>query len=203
MLICPENNVLFLPPKYLRKKIMGRRKIEMKMVKDSGSRQVTFSKRRSGLFKKANELATLCAAQVAIVVFSPGGKPFSFGHPSVEAVAQRFLNQEAKPKVSIPGQQVESQQETKVEKLSQRLNDLLKQLEAEKKRGEMLDKAIKANGKRKYEKPINELNLHELLEMKQSMEELRENLKGRVNEIEASSSLLLLSNNAVKEADHE
>ncbi|XWS19817.1 hypothetical protein CRYUN_Cryun31cG0049000 [Craigia yunnanensis] len=181
---------------------MGRRKIEMELVKDSSSRQVTFSKRRSGLFKKANELATLCAAQVAIVVFSPGGKPFSFGHPSVEAVAQRFLNQDAKPKVSIPDQ-VESQQESKVGKLSQQLNDLLKQLQAEKNRGEMLDKAIKANGKHKYEKPINELNMHELLEMKQSMEELRVNLKVRVSEIEASSSLLLLSSNPAKVADHE
>ncbi|XVF25501.1 hypothetical protein REPUB_Repub13aG0218100 [Reevesia pubescens] len=180
---------------------MGRRKINMEMVKDSSSRQVTFSKRRSGLFKKANELATLCAAQIAIVVFSPGGKPFSFGHPSVEAVAQRFLNQDVKPKVSIPSQ-VESQQETRVEKLRQQLNDIVKQLQAEKKRGEMLDEAFKASGKHKYQKPIKELSLHELLEMKQSMEELHKNLKRRVSEIEASSSLLLLSNNAVKEADH-
>ncbi|XVF27356.1 hypothetical protein REPUB_Repub14bG0100500 [Reevesia pubescens] len=177
---------------------MGRRKIEMKMVKDSSSRQVTFSKRRAGLFKKANELAILCAAQVAIIVFSPGGKPFSLGHPSVEAVTQRFLNQDSKPKVYIPSQ-VESQQETKIEKL----NDLVKQLQAEKKRGDMLEKAVKASGKQKqkFQKPINELNLNELLEKKKSMEELRENLKRRVNEIEASFALLLLSNNAVKEAD--
>ncbi|XWS12384.1 hypothetical protein CRYUN_Cryun37aG0085500 [Craigia yunnanensis] len=73
----------------------------MEMVKNSSSRQVTFSKRRSGLFEKANKLATLCAAQVAVVVLSPGGKPFSFGHPSVEAVTQRFLNQDAKPKVYV------------------------------------------------------------------------------------------------------
>ncbi|WRX27562.1 Transcription factor [Theobroma cacao] len=173
---------------------MGRRKIEMEMVKDSSSRQVTFSKRRTGLFKKANELATLCGAQVAIVVFSPGGKPFSFGHPSVEAVTQQFLNQDTKPKVG-------SQQQAKVEKLSQQLNDLLKQIQAEKKRGEMLDKEIKASGKHKCQKPVNELSLDELLQMKQSMEELREKLKGRVSEIEASSSLLLLSNNGAKEAD--
>ncbi|KAK6268511.1 hypothetical protein QUC31_012671 [Theobroma cacao] len=179
---------------------MGRRKIEMEMVKDSSSRQVTFSKRRTGLFKKANELATLCGAQVAIVVFSPGGKPFSFGHPSVEAVTQQFLNQDTKPKVSISAQ-VGSQQQAKVEKLSQQLNDLLKQIQAEKKRGEMLDKEIKASGKHKCQKPVNELSLDELLQMKQSMEELREKLKGRVSEIEASSSLLLLSNNGAKEAD--
>ncbi|CAI0451924.1 unnamed protein product [Linum tenue] len=71
---------------------MGRRKIEMKMVTDRSCRQVTFSKRRTGLFKKANELATLCAVQIAIIVFSPGGKPFSFGNPGVEPVVGRFLN---------------------------------------------------------------------------------------------------------------
>jgi len=63
---------------------MGRRKLEMKKIANNSSRLVTFSKRRSGLFKKANEISTLCAAEVAIVVFSPGGKPFSFGQPNVE-----------------------------------------------------------------------------------------------------------------------
>ncbi|XVE88357.1 hypothetical protein DITRI_Ditri19aG0063000 [Diplodiscus trichospermus] len=179
---------------------MGRRKIEMAMVKDSSSRQVTFSKRRAGLFKKANELAILCAAQIAIIVSSPGGKPFSYGHPSVEAVVQRFLNEDARPKASMPAGQVGSQ--TEAEKLAQQLDDIVKQVQEEKKRGEMLDKAIKASGKNKYGKPINELNLHELRERKQSMEELQEKLKRRANEIEASASLLLLSTTVVKGADH-
>ncbi|GMI72946.1 AGAMOUS-like 29 [Hibiscus trionum] len=170
---------------------MGRRKIEMKMVKDSSSRQVTFSKRRTGLFKKANELGTLCAAQVGIVVFSPGGKPYSFGHPSVEAVAERFLNQDGKRKVSIPSQVVDqSQREARVGRLSQQLNTVLKRLQAETKRGEVLNESRR--------KPINELNLEELLEMKESMEELREKIRGRISEIEASYSLLLLSKIAVK-----
>ncbi|KAJ6936612.1 Agamous-like MADS-box protein AGL61 [Populus alba x Populus x berolinensis] len=60
---------------------MGRRKIEMEMVKDSNSRQVTFSKRRTGVFKKANELATLCGVQIAIIVFSPGGNHFHLATP--------------------------------------------------------------------------------------------------------------------------
>uniref|UniRef100_A0A453FWM5 MADS-box domain-containing protein n=2 Tax=Aegilops tauschii TaxID=37682 RepID=A0A453FWM5_AEGTS len=42
-------------------------------------------------FNKANELAVLCGAQVAAVTFSDGGKAFSFGHPSAEAVVDRFL----------------------------------------------------------------------------------------------------------------
>lgn len=176
----------------IHQQIMGRRKIEMKMVKDSNSRQVTFSKRRNGIFKKANELATLCAAQVAIVVFSPGGKPFSFGHPSVDAVAQRFLNQEAEPKDETHSH-ADAEPGARVEQLNQQLTDLLNQLEIEKKRGEMLDSALKAKGLSKYcKKSIDDLGLDELLQMKASLEKLRENLKNHVDDIEASSSLLLL-----------
>jgi pheromone receptor transcription factor len=170
---------------------MGRRKIEMKMVKDSSSRQVTFSKRRTGLFKKGNELATLCGAEVAMVVFSPGGKPFSFGHPSVDLVADRFQNQDPKPNNgNVSGS---SKDDAKVDKLNRQLIDLIKQLQAEKKRGEMLEKAMKAKRQPKCKAPINELSLHELEKLKGSLEELRGNLKARVSEMEASSSLLLLA----------
>lgn len=54
--------------------------------------QVTFSKRRAGLFKKASELCILCGAQVAIIVFSPVHKIFCFGHPSTEAVIDHYLH---------------------------------------------------------------------------------------------------------------
>lgn len=177
---------------------MGRRKIEIKMVKDSSSRQVTFSKRRTGLFKKANELATLCAAQIAIVVFSPGGKPFSFGHPSVESMAGRFLNRDKNPKVAIHGN-ANSQEDDGLEKLNKQLNDLLKQLQIQKKKGEMLEKAIKAKGLKP--RPIDDLEVADLLKMKEALVGLRENLRQRVSEMEASSSLLLLSKKGIEEHD--
>ncbi|MQM03979.1 hypothetical protein Taro_036768 [Colocasia esculenta] len=69
----------------------GRRKIEIRRIESSDVRQVTFSKRRNGLFKKAAELCVLCGAQAAAVVFSPGGKPYVFGHPSADEVLDRFL----------------------------------------------------------------------------------------------------------------
>uniref|UniRef100_A0A1J3H8J6 Agamous-like MADS-box protein AGL61 n=2 Tax=Noccaea caerulescens TaxID=107243 RepID=A0A1J3H8J6_NOCCA len=72
---------------------MGRRKIKMEMVQDMNTRQVTFSKRRTGLFKKASELATLCNAELGIVVFSPGGKPYSYGKPNLDAVTERFMRE--------------------------------------------------------------------------------------------------------------
>ncbi|XXG66575.1 hypothetical protein AAC387_Pa06g0119 [Persea americana] len=54
-------------------------------------RHVCFRKRRKGLFQKASE-GTLCDTQVAIIVFSGGGRPFLFGHPTTDAFIDRFLS---------------------------------------------------------------------------------------------------------------
>ncbi|KAL1534479.1 MADS-box transcription factor 51-like [Salvia divinorum] len=79
------------PENEQRRKGKGRQKITMAKIENDTNLQVTFSKRRAGVFKKASELSTLCGAEAAVLVFSPGNKPHSFGHPSVEAVTNRFL----------------------------------------------------------------------------------------------------------------
>ncbi|KAI4321098.1 hypothetical protein MLD38_034519 [Melastoma candidum] len=61
---------------------MGRGKIVIRRIDDSTSRQVTFSKRRTGLLKKAKELAILCDAEVGVVVFSSTGKLYDFSSSS-------------------------------------------------------------------------------------------------------------------------
>ncbi|KAK9114672.1 hypothetical protein Syun_021472 [Stephania yunnanensis] len=72
---------------------MGRRKIEIKTIEDKNKRQVTFSKRRKGLFKKAEQMCLLNETmKMSLVVFSPAGKPFSFHHPSADTVIDRFVN---------------------------------------------------------------------------------------------------------------
>ncbi|PON82358.1 MADS-box transcription factor [Trema orientale] len=183
---------------------MGRRKIEIKMVKDSNSRQVTFSKRRTGLFKKANELATLCGTEVGVVVFSPGGKPYSFGQPNIESIADRFLNQDDQPKAttkitaSSSSKRRNKSEAAAMEKLNQRLNDCMKQLNDEKLRGESLDVGITEAkglflGGNNESKSIEELRKTELEKLKEALEELRERVKERAGEMEASSTLLMLS----------
>lgn len=57
---------------------MGRGKIEIKKIENVNSRQVTFSKRRTGLLKKAKELAILCDADVGVIIFSSTGKLYEF-----------------------------------------------------------------------------------------------------------------------------
>ncbi|KAF8369792.1 hypothetical protein HHK36_011516 [Tetracentron sinense] len=69
---------------------MGRQKLKMEKIEDKHKLQVCFSKRRKGLFKKAKDLCTLSGAQIAMVVFSPAGKPFTFGESSVETLIDHF-----------------------------------------------------------------------------------------------------------------
>lgn len=57
---------------------MGRGKIEIRRIDNTTSRQVTFSKRRKGLLKKAKELAILCDAEVGLIIFSSTGKLYEF-----------------------------------------------------------------------------------------------------------------------------
>ncbi|KAJ1277445.1 hypothetical protein BS78_04G004400 [Paspalum vaginatum] len=69
----------------------GRR--EMRRIEDSTSRQVTFSKRRSGLLKKAYELSVLCDAEVALIVFSPTGRLYQFASATdLQNTLDRYLN---------------------------------------------------------------------------------------------------------------
>ncbi|KAF8030594.1 hypothetical protein BT93_E2891 [Corymbia citriodora subsp. variegata] len=57
---------------------MVRGKTLMRRIENATSRQVTFSKRRNGLLKKAFELSVLCDAEVALIIFSPRGKLYEF-----------------------------------------------------------------------------------------------------------------------------
>ncbi|PSS11463.1 Agamous-like MADS-box protein [Actinidia chinensis var. chinensis] len=76
---------------------MVRGKTEMKRIENATSRQVTFSKRRSGLLKKAFELSVLCDAEVALIVFSPRGKLYEFSNSSIDKTIERYQRNAKKP----------------------------------------------------------------------------------------------------------
>ncbi|XP_009774316.1 agamous-like MADS-box protein FUL-L isoform X3 [Nicotiana sylvestris] len=70
---------------------MGRGRVQLKRIENKISRQVTFSKRRSGLLKKANEISVLCDADVALIVFSTKGKLFEYSsESSMESILERY-----------------------------------------------------------------------------------------------------------------
>lgn len=69
---------------------MGRGKIVIRRIDNSTSRQVTFSKRRNGLLKKAKELAILCDAEVGVIIFSSTGKLYDFASTSMKSMIERY-----------------------------------------------------------------------------------------------------------------
>ncbi|KAH6835641.1 hypothetical protein C2S53_007675 [Perilla frutescens var. hirtella] len=145
------------------KKTLGRRKIEIKKIQMKTKLQVTFSKRRRGLFRKASELAILCGAQLAIVVRSPADKIFTFAHPSLEAVINR---------VGTSPPPMDDGSRTKYE-------EAIKMLEVERRR--MMKKEMIGGGFW-WEEPFEGLELHELEEFLVALEGLRDNVAGRVEE---------------------
>ncbi|XP_020220161.1 agamous-like MADS-box protein AGL29 [Cajanus cajan] len=159
---------------------MGRRKIEIKEVKDPNTKQVTFSKRRTGLFRKANELSILCGIEIAIIVFSPGNKPYSFGHPSVDAVTAKFLQQEPKSNNEV-GHDID------METLNKQLFDVQAQIRKEQKKAAKLDARMKQH-------KVTQLSHQQL---KDSFSELQYNVKDYIDAIEVSECMMLLAKEPV------
>ncbi|KAI9160098.1 hypothetical protein LWI28_005068 [Acer negundo] len=71
---------------------MGRGKVVMERIENKINRQVTFSKRRNGLLKKAYELSLLCDAEVALIIFSSHGKlsEFATSGTDVAKILERY-----------------------------------------------------------------------------------------------------------------
>ncbi|KAJ9140470.1 hypothetical protein P3X46_031116 [Hevea brasiliensis] len=71
---------------------MGRVKLKIKRLESTSNRQVTYSKRRNGILKKAKELSVLCDIEIALLMFSPTGRPtlFQGEHRSIEDVIAKF-----------------------------------------------------------------------------------------------------------------
>ncbi|XP_074284546.1 MADS-box protein FBP24-like [Silene latifolia] len=72
---------------------MGRGKIELRKIENRTNRQVTFSKRRQGLLKKATELAILCDAQIGLIIFSGTNKLYTFPNNSSSGFIDQNLEQ--------------------------------------------------------------------------------------------------------------
>ncbi|KAL2514584.1 MADS-box transcription factor 23-like [Forsythia ovata] len=96
---------------------MGRGKIEIKKIENVNSRQITFSKRRTGLLKKASELAVLCEAEVAVIIFSNTGKLFEFSSSDMKRTLLRYNKCLVPSEVPIPTFKPEEPKEVDLLKL--------------------------------------------------------------------------------------
>ncbi|XP_030492926.2 agamous-like MADS-box protein AGL16 [Cannabis sativa] len=72
---------------------MGRGKVEVKRIENPTSRQVTFSKRRNGLLKKAFELSLLCDAELALIIFSSSGKLYQYASHDMDRSIVRYRSE--------------------------------------------------------------------------------------------------------------
>ncbi|KAI3939888.1 hypothetical protein MKW98_029664 [Papaver atlanticum] len=158
----------------------GRKRIKIEKIKDKSRLQVTFSKRRKGLFKKATELSVLTGAQVALIAFSPAGKPYVCGNPDL--LLDRFVNGEAS---DIHQKDDDPEQ--------RRYMEVEKELEAEKKRGILLESLINydlggGNDKSWLDTYVDGLSLDELKQMKSDMEQLQKCVAQRSQDLKMTGN---------------
>jgi len=69
---------------------MGRKKITIKKITDGRNRQVTFSKRKFGLMKKAYELSVLCGCEVGLIMFTANNKLFQYASSDMDRILLRY-----------------------------------------------------------------------------------------------------------------
>ncbi|TYH71152.1 hypothetical protein ES332_D05G165100v1, partial [Gossypium tomentosum] len=123
----------------------GKQKIEIKIIKYEDDRLISFSKRRTGIYKKISKLSTICGGEILFIIFLPAGKPYSFGHPSVESVAKRFLNPN-QPFNKTTDAPVEAYCKVRINLLVKDFNEVYDQLDVLKEKQKASDLAQKSHG---------------------------------------------------------
>ncbi|XP_048331348.2 agamous-like MADS-box protein AGL62 [Ziziphus jujuba] len=196
------------------KKTQGRQKIEIKKLENKSNKQVTFSKRRVGLFNKAGELSVLCGAEVAAIVFSPNSKVFCFGHPSPEAVIHRYIysttssntntsnsSEAAAAAMASAAAAAAGRALVPVGEFNREYREAMKELEVEKKRAEEVKLAAEekkvAWSERLWweEEMVDGMRLEELEQFMAALKEMRREVVNRTEELMKSCSAA--SNDAV------
>ncbi|XP_026443088.1 floral homeotic protein PMADS 1-like [Papaver somniferum] len=131
---------------------MGRAKIEIKYIENSAYRQASYSKRRSGITKKATELTVLCDAQVCVVMFSSTGKLHEYVSPST--TLKEFFDR--------------YQRETRVDLWAAEQEALQEELRAQQEIGRRLKKEI---SQRTGQDDLSELSIEELRGLEENLDE--------------------------------
>ncbi|KAB2595539.1 MADS-box protein [Pyrus ussuriensis x Pyrus communis] len=160
---------------------MVRGKTQMRRIENATSRQVTFSKRRSGLLKKAFELSVLCDAEVSLIIFSPRGKLFEFASSSMQGTIERYQKHAKGNQTSNKS----SSSEQNMQHLKQKATSMMKQLELlevskRKLLGEGLESCTLAELQEiehQLEKSVNNVRARKSQVFKEQIEQLREKEK--------------------------
>ncbi|PHT31541.1 MADS-box transcription factor 23 [Capsicum baccatum] len=167
------------------KKTQGRRKIAIKKIDNQNSRHVTFLKRRLGLFKKASELCIFTGAEIVILVPSLKRQHlFTFGHPSADAIIDRYVTRISSSLLSSS-----TTDEFNLQQNNQYYSHMCKDLEAGKKKKENIEEEKLVNiddnnnGGYWWNEPIDTKGIDELEEFMVALENLKKNVTSRVDEL--------------------
>lgn len=160
------------------KKSLGRQKIEIKKLEVKSRQQVTFSKRRAGLFNKAAELSILCGAEIGILVFSSSGKIYTFGHPNVDSLLDRFLTANfappKPPEAYLP-----------LAELNRDFENATVEFEFEKRRAAEVEERMRNSRRFWWDEPMECMGIEDLKRFRSSLLELRGKVAERVEKLAA------------------
>ncbi|KAF5192518.1 Agamous-like mads-box protein agl62 [Thalictrum thalictroides] len=163
----------------VKKSSKGRQKIEIKRINDEATRQVTFSKRRSGVFKKASELSILCGVKLCVIVFSPGGKPYTFGHPNIESIIDGVLSGDTSLDLGEPDMNlgiVDARRDSKVHEYNHQYNFFSNLADSVKRKTEPLKVTAEKTEREVLGKSIDMLGMYELQRLYARMYLLKHNV---------------------------
>ncbi|KAI4328136.1 hypothetical protein L6164_020517 [Bauhinia variegata] len=188
---------------------MAREKIQIKKIDNATARQVTFSKRRRGLFKKAEELSVLCDADVALIIFSTTGKVFDYASTSMKEILERHhLNSKNLGKLEQPSlelQLVENGNNSRLGKEIAEKSRRLRQMRGEDLRGlniedlQQLERTLEVGLGRVIEKKGEKI-MNEISELqRKGMELMEENEQLRRHVAEISNGRRADSDNLIME----
>ncbi|GMH31365.1 hypothetical protein Nepgr_033208 [Nepenthes gracilis] len=126
---------------------MAREKIKIKKIDNITARQVTFSKRRRGLFKKAEELSILCDAEVALIIFSSTDKLYEYSSSNMKNIIARYnMHSNNLGKAEEPSLVLQLKNSSHAARLSKEVEDRcheLRRLKGEDLRGTTLEELVK------------------------------------------------------------
>nr|GMC65225.1 agamous-like MADS-box protein AGL61 [Ipomoea batatas] len=120
-------------------------------------------------------MSTLCGTEIAMVVFSPSGKPFTFSNPDMDTVLTKYFGEIPTTEANIVGPIIGAHQEAKMRAMTSQINILEAQIDEEMLVNQALREAKKG-------RPSNsDLQLPELQSMKQQMETLHDQVMEKLN----------------------
>lgn len=138
----------------------------MKRIENATSRQVTFSKRRNGLLKKAFELSVLCDAEVALIIFSPRGKLYEFSSSCMQDTIERYRRN------TRSAQPLQRSDEQNMQNLKQETASLMKKIEL-----------LEASKRKLMGEGLGSCSLEELQQIEQQLEKSVSTVRARKNQV--------------------